>query len=151
MKIAIGADHGGYRLKNKLIKFLESKGFAVADLGTHTLKSCDYPAVGFKVASGVAAGQFSRGILICKSGIGFSIVANKVYGIRAALCQSKLQARRSRQHNDANILALSANYLSFKQACQIVDVWLKTEFLGGRHGRRVRQIAKLEKRMRSFK
>lgn len=147
IKIAIGADHGGYNLKNKVIKFLETHGYLVADLGAHSPKHCDYPPIGYKVAASVANGQFSRGILICKSGIGFSIVANKVRGIRAALCSSKIEARFSRQHNKANILCLSANDLTLKQACAIVDLWLKTEFSGGRHQRRVRQIANIEKRI----
>ncbi|MFC1698822.1 ribose 5-phosphate isomerase B [Candidatus Omnitrophota bacterium] len=147
MKLAIGADHGGYKLKNKLVKFLESRGGVVADLGTHSAASCDYPALGYKVASVVSAGAFTRGILICKSGIGFSMVANKVPGIRAALCQTKIQAQRSRQHNNANVLCLAANYLSFKKASQIVEVWLKTEFLGGRHARRLRQIENIERKI----
>ncbi|MBL7084942.1 MAG: ribose 5-phosphate isomerase B [Candidatus Omnitrophica bacterium] len=147
MKIAIGADHGGYRLKNKLVKFLEGRGHVVADLGTHSPKRCDYPAIGYKVAASVAQGLFSRGILVCKTGIGFSIVANKLPGIRAALCLTKLQARRSREHNNANVLALAGNYLSLKKACEIVDVWLSTEFSGGRHARRVRQISNIEKRI----
>jgi len=147
MRIAIGADHGGFRLKNKIIKFLESRGYVVADLGTHTLKPCDYPAIGYKVAASVSGGIFSRGIMICKTGIGFSIVANKLPGIRAALCLSKQQARFSRQHNNANVLVLAANYLSLNKACQIVDLWLKTEFSGARHARRVRQITNIEKKV----
>lgn len=147
MKIVIGADHGGYKLKNKLIKFLESRAHLVADLGTHSPQRCDYPAIGRKVAASVSEGSFSRGILICKTGIGFSIVANKFPRVRAALCLSKQQARLSRQHNNANILALAANYLSFKKACQIIEVWLKTEFSGGRHARRVRQIANIERKV----
>lgn len=149
MRIALGADHGGYKLKNKLVKFLERQGHLVADLGTHSEKSCDYPAIGYKVAQSVAAGTFPQGILICKTGIGFSIVANKVPGVRAALCLSKLQARRSREHNHANVLCLAANYLSLPKALAIVDVWLKTESAGGRHSRRVRQISNIEKRLRS--
>ena len=146
MKIAIGADHGGFRLKNKIIKFLEGRGYLVADLGTHSPKRCDYPPIGLKVASSVARGVFPRAILICKTGIGFSIVANKLPGIRAALCLSRQQAVLSRQHNNANVLALAANYLSGEKACQIVDLWLKTEFAGARHARRVRQIGNIEKR-----
>jgi len=149
MRIAIGADHGGFRLKNKLVKFLEARGYVVADLGTHSPDSCDYPLIGYKVAASVSQGQFCRGILVCKTGIGLSIVANKLPGIRAALCLTELQARRSRQHNNANCLALSANYLSVKKACGIVSVWLATEFSGGRHGRRVRQIGNIERKIRS--
>ena len=148
MKIAIGADHGGYKLKNKLVRFLKTRGHIVADLGTHGSARCDYPPIGYKVAFSVSSGQFYRGILICKSGIGSSIVANKLPGIRAALCLTRLQARRSREHNNANVLALAANYLGLKKACEIVDVWLKTEFsTEPRHARRVRQIASIEKRI----
>lgn len=151
MKIAIGADHGGYKLKTKLIKFLESRGYVIADLGTHSDSACDYPVIGYKVAMSVANKQFSKGILICKSGIGLSIVANKVPGIRAALCQSRLEARLSREHNDANVLSLAGNNLSFKKASLIVETWLKTEFAGGRHARRVRQIANIEKKIQKLR
>ncbi len=152
MKIAIGADHGGYRLKNKLIKFLEGQGYLVADLGTHSAKRCDYPPIGYKVAASVSGGQFNRGILICKTGIGFSIVANKIPGIRAALCLTKQQARRSREHNNANILGLAANYLSFKKTCEIVNLWLATEFSArSRHARRVRQITSIERKIKKLK
>jgi len=151
MRIAIGADHGGYKLKNRLVKFLESKGYVIADLGTHTSARCDYPAIGYKVAKSVSSGQFSRGILICKSGIGLSIVANKIPGIRAALCQSMLQARRSREHNNANVLSLAGSYLSFKKACDIINLWLKTEFSGGRHRRRLRQITNIERKIKLYK
>ncbi|MBL7085427.1 MAG: ribose 5-phosphate isomerase B [Candidatus Omnitrophica bacterium] len=150
MKIVLGADHGGYRLKNKLIKFLEARDYGVADLGTHNSKRCDYPPVGYKVTASVSQGMFSRGILICKTGIGFSIVANKLPGIRAALCLSKSQAIFSRQHNNANVLCLAANYLSFAKACDIVDAWLKTEFSGARHARRVRQIGNIEKKIKKM-
>jgi ribose 5-phosphate isomerase B len=151
MKIAIGADHGGYKLKTRLIKCLEGRGYVIADLGTHSLESCDYPPIGYKVASSVASGVFSRGILICKTGVGFSIVANKVAGIRAALCLSEQQALRSRQHNNANVLVLAAKYLGQKQTCEIVDARLKGEFSGGRHARRVRQISNIEKRTKRGK
>jgi ribose 5-phosphate isomerase B len=147
MKIVIGADHGGYKLKEKLIRFLETQGYAVADLGTHSAQRCDYPAVGYKVAASVSVGLFSRGILVCKTGIGFSIVANKLPGVRAAICLTKQQARLSRQHNNANVLSLGANYLSARKACEIVHVWLKTEFSGGRHARRVRQIGNIERKI----
>jgi len=146
MKIVIGADHGGYKLKAKLITFLEKKGHLVADLGTHSQKSCDYPAIGYKVAKSVANGVFERGILVCKSGIGFSIVANKVKGVRAALCASVIAARRSREHNNANVLCLAGSYLSIKKAMSLVDLWLRSEFEGGRHARRVRQITSIERK-----
>ncbi|NQT00331.1 MAG: ribose 5-phosphate isomerase B [Candidatus Omnitrophica bacterium] len=149
MKIAIGADHGGYKLKTNLIKYLKARGHVVADLGTHTNARCDYPPIGYKVAQAVAAGGFARGILVCKTGIGFSMVANKVPGIRAALCSTKIQARRSREHNNANVLCLAANFLTLKEAGAIAGIWLQTEFSGGRHSRRVRQITNLEKKIRS--
>jgi ribose 5-phosphate isomerase B len=145
MKIAVGADHGGYALKKKLIKFLEKQGQTIADLGTHKPKRCDYPEFGIKVANAVAGGLFQRGILICKSGIGLSIVANKVPRIRAALCLSVPMARSSREHNNANILVLGANFTGAKQAQEITRVWLNTEFAGGRHARRLKKIAELEK------
>ncbi len=151
MKIALGADHGGYVLKNKLIKFLEGRGHVVADLGTHSAKSCDYPPVGYKVASSVSLGLFSRGILICKTGIGLAIVANKIPGIRAALCYTVAQARKSRAHNNANVLCLAGSYISFKKACAIVEAWLHTDFAGGRHARRVRQIAQIERKVQNLK
>lgn len=151
MRIAIGADHGGYKLKSKLITFLERQGYAVGDLGTHSPKPCDYPPIGYKLAVSVSEGVFCRGILICKTGIGFSIVANKIPGIRAALCLTSLQARRSREHNNANILVLSGSYLSQGKAFEIVDVWLKTEFAGGRHARRVRQIGNIERKVKNLK
>ena len=148
MRIAIGADHGGYKLKQKVIKLLETGGNPVADLGTHSAKPCDYPLIGAKVAASVARGAFSRGILICKTGIGLLIVANKFPGVRAAICQSKKEAQLSRQHNNANVLVLSGSSLSAQRALEIVTAWLKTEFSGGRHARRVRQITKIEKKLK---
>ena len=145
MKLAIGADHGGFKLKNKLVRFLEASEYLVADLGTHSAQSCDYPKIGMRLARSVAQGQFPRGILICKSGIGMSIAANKVPGARAALCLSVKQARMSREHNNANILCLSANFTGFKDAQKMVAVWLKTDFAGGRHARRLKQISSIEK------
>lgn len=145
MRIAIGSDHAGFLLKQKLIKFLDSKGFTVADMGTHTSESCDYPLYGAKVARAVRNGQFKKGILICKTGIGMSMTANKISGVRAALCRDVDTAKLSRQHNDANVLCLAAKKTPFKLAKKITEAWLKTEFEGGRHGRRVNQIKKLEK------
>ncbi len=147
MKIILGCDHGGFQLKKKIIKFLEAKGYELTDLGTHSAQSCDYPAIGERVAQAVSVGKFERGVLICKTGIGFSIVANKVPRIRAALCRTKLDARLSREHNDANVLILGANFTKEKQAKEILEVWLKTMFKAGRHARRVNQIAKIEKRV----
>jgi len=146
LRVAIGADHGGYRLKATLIAVLRARGYEVADLGTHSTASCDYPAVGFKVASAVAHGGFERGVLLCKSGIGIAMVANKVPGIRAAVCHDAFDASRSRSHNDANILVLGAEQLSQATAKRIMAKWLATPFeSGGRHERRVRQIASIER------
>lgn len=146
LRLAVGADHGGFALKAKLIPLLQQLGCAVADLGTHSPDPCDYPAIGYNVASSVAGGRFDRGLLLCKSGIGIAIVANKVRGARAAVCGDLFDAERSRSHNDANVLVLGAEKLSFKAAKGIVKVWLCTEFeAGGRHARRVRQIAAIER------
>ncbi len=147
MKIVLGCDHGGYQLKKRIIRFLEAKGYELADLGTHSAQSCDYPGIGWRVAQAVSEGAFERGILVCKTGIGFSIVANKVPKVRAALCRSKLDAKLSREHNDANVLALGANFTKEQEAKDIVEVWLKTPFQGGRHTRRIRQIARIERRV----
>ena len=143
MKIAIAADHGGYKLKQKLIKFLDTKGFTIADMGTHSEERCDYPLYASKVAKAVKDGEFDRGILICKSGIGMSMSANKITGIRAALCWDIKGAKTSRQHNDANVLCLGADKTPFKLAKKIVETWLATDFEGGRHLRRVKQMNKI--------
>ena len=145
-RVALGADHGGFELKAKLLTMLQSKGLEVADLGTHSSKPCDYPQIGYKVARAVAERRFDRGILLCKSGVGIAIAANKVPGIRAAVCGDLFDAERSRSHNDANVLVLGAEKLRDAQARRIVDIWLSTPFeAGGRHERRVRQIAKIER------
>ncbi len=145
-RVAIGADHGGVELKATLIPVLQADRLEVADLGTHTTTPCDYPQIGYKVAASVAQGAFDRGVLLCKSGIGIAIVANKVPGIRAAVCGDVFDAERSRQHNDANVLVLAAEKLSAAQAKRIVKVWLATPFEAGtRHERRVRQIAAIER------
>lgn len=140
MKIAIGADHGGFRLKQRLIKFLKQEGYAVKDFGAFSEEPCDYPLIGYKVSKVVSQGKFPRGILICKTGLGMSMVANKVRGVRAALCDRIDIARSSRQHNDANVLVLAANLVSAAKAKEIVKIWLSTNALGGRHRRRVNQI-----------
>ncbi|MEW5758774.1 MAG: ribose 5-phosphate isomerase B [Candidatus Omnitrophota bacterium] len=144
MKVLIGSDHGGFKLKNELVNFLKQKKIIVEDLGTHSEDSCDYPIVAFNVAKKVSKDKNSKGILICKSGIGNSIVANKVKGIRAALCYNLLSAKLSRQHNDANILVLGARFTKKELAKKIALTWLKTDFEGGRHLRRVNQIKKIE-------
>ena len=145
-RVAIGADHGGFALKATLIPLLQAKGLEVADLGTHSAQPCDYPQIGYKVASAVAKGAFERGILLCKSGIGIAIVANKVPGIRAGVCADAFDAQRSRAHNNANVLVLGAEKLSAARTKRIVQTWLATPFeAGGRHERRVRQIAAIER------
>lgn len=147
-RIAIGADHGGFALKAKLIPWLQAQGFEVADLGTHSPKPCDYPRIGYKVAAAVAEGRFDRGVLLCKSGIGMAMVANKVRGIRAGVCADVFDAERSRSHNDANMLVIGAEKLGLAQVKRIVTTWCATPFeAGGRHERRVRQIVALEKRL----
>ena len=146
LRVAVGADHGGFALKATLIPLLQGMGCEVADLGTHSPKPCDYPAIGFKVASALASGTFNRGVLLCKSGIGIAIVANKVRGIRAAVCNDSFDAERSRTHNDANLLVLGAEKLTFPSAKRIVETWFRTDFeAGGRHERRVKQIASIER------
>lgn len=145
MKIAIGADHGGFRLKDGLVKFLKKKGHGVKDFGTFSEASCDYPVVGYELSKAVRRKLFPRGILVCKTGIGMSMVANKIKGVRAALCNTVKSARLSRQHNDANILVLAANNVSEAKAKKIINIWLSTRALGGRHRRRVSQIEKIER------
>ena len=146
LKVAIGSDHGGYKLKKRLLSLLELKDYEVADMGTHSEASCDYPLYGRKVAEAVASGEFDRGVLICKTGIGMSITANKVHEIRAALCRTKKDAQLSREHNDANVLVLSALNTKQDTLKDIVNVWFKTEFQKGRHARRVKQMMKIEEK-----
>ena len=147
IRVAVGADHGGFALKAKLLTVLQALGAEVADLGTHSPAPCDYPLIAFKVASAVAAGKFARGVLLCKSGIGIAISANKVPGIRAAVCGDVFDAERSRGHNDANVLVLGAEKLREAAAKRILTAWLATPFeSGSRHERRVRQIAAIERK-----
>ena len=148
MKIAIGCDHRGYKLKESLKRTLSRNGHQVADFGTHSKDPCDYPEFSFKVARAVARGRQDRGILICFTGIGSSIAANKVPGVRAALCHTIKSAEFSRAHNDANVLVLASGVVGKDKAKRIALKWLNTDFAGGRHARRVRQIERIEKRMR---
>ncbi len=145
-KIAIGSDHGGFQLKEILKKYLLSKGYAVEDFGTYTDKSCDYPLVGYKAAKSVSRGRFKKAILICKTGIGMAVVANKLRNVRSGVCNTLHQAKTSRLHNDTNVLSLAAKYVTAGNAKRITGVWLNTGALGGRHRRRVNQIKKLEKK-----
>lgn len=147
MKIFIGADHRGYKLKNKIVAWLVQQGHAVVDVGTDTDKtSCDYPKISYLVASQVAKNKDARGILVCMSGIGHAVAANKVRGAYAALCYNKMAAAFSREHNNTNILVLGARFVPSKDIAGIVKVWLNTKFAGGRHQRRVNQIKSIEKK-----
>ena len=142
--IGIGSDHGGYGLKQSIIAYLKDKGYEYKDYGTYTEDSCDYPVYGAAVAHAVASGECERGIVICGTGIGISIAANKVKGVRCALCGDCYSAEYTRRHNDANVLALGARVLGPGLAEKIVETFLTTEFEGGRHARRIALISELE-------
>lgn len=142
--IAFGCDHGGVDLKDHLVGFLRSKGAEVRDFGTHGRESVDYPDFGREVSRCVAEGRAERGVLVCTSGIGMSIIANKFPGVRAALVRDLDEARSSREHNDANILVLSGAKTEAAAARQIIETWLATPFGGGRHQRRVDKITQTE-------
>lgn len=144
MTIALGCDHGGLELKETIKAHLEKRGFSVKDCGTYTADSCDYPDFGAAAARAVAAGECQKGIVICTTGIGISIAANKIKGIRCALLSDLMSARMTRQHNDTNMMALGAAVVGPMLALQIVDTWLDTEFEGGRHQRRVDKMMALE-------
>ena len=145
MKIAMGADHAGYELKDRIKEHLQQQGLDVQDEGTNSPESVDYPDFARRVAHDVSERRADLGILVCGSGIGMAISANKVKGIRAANVSSEYEAQMSREHNDANVLALGARILNTEQALAIVDKWLNTGFAGGRHERRVEKIAQLER------
>jgi ribose 5-phosphate isomerase B len=145
MKIALGADHAGYELKARIRQYLEQQGIQTQDEGTNSGESVDYPDYARRVAHDVSQGHADRGILVCGSGIGMAMSANKVAGIRAANVSSQYEAQMSREHNDANVLALGARILKAEDALRIVDTWLATAFAGGRHQRRVDKIAAIEK------
>ena len=146
MKIFIGADHRGFQSKRKIYEALKSSGHEIVDVGTHTEEiGCDYPEISLKVGLEVARHPGSRGILLCMSGIGHSIAANKVPGIYAALVYNKEAALLSRQHNDSNVLVLGSKFVGEEQMLEIVELWLSTAFEGGRHQRRKEQIQKIEK------
>ena len=138
--IAIGSDHGGYSLKQVIMKHLDERGLEYRDYGTYSEESCDYPDYGEAVARAVASGECERGIVICGTGIGISISANKVHGIRAALCGCEFQARATRQHNNANVLCLGERVTGQGVALDIAELFLNTAFEGGRHLRRINQI-----------
>ncbi len=140
MKIAMGSDHGGYALKQELAEHLKSLGHEVADFGCHSTESCDYPEFGEAAARAVASGECDRGIVICTTGIGISIAANKVAGIRCAHCADTVEAELTRRHNDANMLAIGAGFTGGLLAKRMVEVFLTTDFEGGRHARRVNKL-----------
>ena len=142
--IAIGSDHGGYKLKEEIKKYLEEKEIEYTDCGTFNEERAEYPEIAQAVATEVQDGQAEKGIIICRSGIGMSIVANKFKGIRCAKCSDEEEARFSRMHNDANMLALGADYMDENKAIRIVRTWLATEFEGGRHEARVNMIKEIE-------
>ena len=146
MKIAIACDHGALALKNKLVSHLEGKGYEVKDFGTHTLDSCDYPDFVAPAAQSVASGECDRGIVLCTTGIGVSIVANKTPGIRCALLSDLMSARLTREHNDTNMMALGAGVVGEMLALELADTWLGTEFSHNeRHQRRIDKVMALEK------
>ena len=143
--LAIASDHGGYHLKEHIKAYLAAKGITCKDFGTDSAESCDYPIFGRAAAEAVASGECKKGIVICTTGIGISITANKVKGIRCALCADSLSAEMTRRHNDANMLAMGAGMVGKNMAERIVDTFLDTAFEGGRHQRRVDLITDMEK------
>ena len=146
MRIGIGNDHAALEMKKEVIEYLESKEIEVVNYGTDTPESCNYPEYGEKVGRAVASGEVDLGILICGTGVGISLAANKVHGIRAVVCSEPATARLSRLHNDANVLAFGARIVGMELAKMIVETWLNTEFEGGRHQRRVDLIMDVENR-----
>jgi RpiB/LacA/LacB family sugar-phosphate isomerase len=150
-KILIAADHAGFTLKEKLKPCLKKLGFQVKDLGANSKESCDYPEFSYRLAKDISERKYKLGILICKSGIGNSIVANRLPGVRAALCYNVKAARLSRAHNDSNVLVLGSIFVNERQARRILYAWLNTAFQGGRHLRRLNKIKKIEKEIRRVK
>ena len=146
MKIAIGCDHGALTLKNTVVAHLEKQGHEVTDFGTYTMDSCDYPDYAAQAAQAVADGKCDRGIVLCTTGIGVSIAANKIKGIRCALLSDVMSARMTREHNDTNVMAIGAGVVGTMLALEIVDTWIGTEFSGNeRHQRRIEKVMALEK------
>lgn len=145
MNVALSSDHRGFHAKEQIKAYLASAGHRVADFGCDGQASCDYPDFALKGAKSVASGESDRGIFFCGTGIGMSVTANKVYGVRAALCHDELTAEMSRRHNDANVLCLAADLLGDELIRRVVDVWLRTEFEHGRHDRRIKLITEFER------
>ena len=146
--IALASDHVGLELKKKLMTLLDEKGLTYHDYGTYTNERCDYPVYGSKAARAVASGECECGILICGTGVGISLSANKIHGIRCVVCSEPYSAKLSRQHNNTNMLALGARVVGDELARMIVNVWLETPFEGGRHQRRIDQLTELEKKQK---
>ena len=144
--IALGSDHGGFALKKEIMKHLDEQGIAYKDFGTYSEDSCDYPVYGEMVGKAVVSGEYESGIVICGTGVGISIAANKVRGVRAALCHDCYSAEYTRRHNNANVLALGGRVIGVGHALKIVDIFLNTDFEGGRHARRVDLISKIEEK-----
>jgi len=145
MRIAVASDHRGFEVKGKILSLIRDHGHEGLDYGPETPESVDYPDFAARVAEGVSRGEIDRGILICGTGIGMCIVANKFHGVRAAPCHDDLTAEMSRLHNDANILCLSADLLGDRLVNRMVDIWVSTDFEGGRHARRIEKINQCEK------
>ncbi|HEX3872201.1 MAG TPA: ribose 5-phosphate isomerase B [Pirellulales bacterium] len=145
MRIAVGSDHRGFAVKERILEMLRRQQVEVVDAGTHDAESVDYPDIAAVVAQMVSRGEVERGILICGTGIGMCITANKFAGVRAAPCHDDLSAEMSRRHNDLNVLCLSSDMLGERLIDRMIEIWLKTEFEGGRHARRVGKIADIEK------
>lgn len=148
MKIAIGNDHAAVEMKNEIVSYLEEKGYEVVNIGTDTKDSCNYAEFGEKVANLVASKAVDCGILICGTGVGISLAANKVNGIRACVCSEPLTAQLSKQHNNSNILAFGARIIGIETAKMIVDCWLAAEYEGGRHEKRVSYLTEIEEKQK---
>lgn len=146
MKVAVACDHGGLNLKREVVKYLKESGYEVVDFGTDTFDSCDYPDFALPAAEAVANGECGKGIIVCSTGIGVSMVANKVPGVRCAHCHDSYCAEFTRRHNDANVLALGEKVVGPGYALKIVETFMNTEFEGGRHQRRVDKITQVEKK-----
>lgn len=144
MKLALGCDHGGYRLKEEIKKLLDEERLTYQDFGCYSTEAVDYPDVAQAVGEAVAAGDFDKGIVCCGTGIGVNIAANKIPGVRAALCHDTFSAKATREHNDSNVLTMGERVIGFGLAREIVKAWLGAEFTGGRHQRRVDKIAQIE-------
>jgi ribose 5-phosphate isomerase B len=151
MRISVGSDHRGFNVKTRLIEFLVQQGHEVSDEGTHTSENCDYPDVAAEVAARVARKEVDRGVLICGTGIGMQIVANKFTGVRAAVCHDEIEAEMSRRHNDTNVLCLAGDFVGERRIDKLIMIWLTTEFEGGRHARRIDKIRGIEQRAGELK